>query len=69
MDLVPYTCHKVVHARPLTRGSYNIYRGWDIPDDEDPEDPGYLVVYNLGTNDHYESWSPKHIFDDGYSPN
>lgn len=62
-----YQSHKQVHARPMTRGEYNTYRGWQIPADENPEDPGYLVVYNRGTEDHYESWSPKHVFDDGYT--
>ncbi len=65
-DLVLYKCHKQVHAKPMTRGDYNNYKGWTIPADEDPNDDGYLVVYNRGSNDHYESWSPKHIFDDGY---
>jgi len=62
-----YQCHKRVHAQPMTRGEYNIYRGWQIPENENPEDAGYLVVYNQHTADHYESWSPKVIFEDGYS--
>jgi hypothetical protein len=64
-----YKCHKQVHAIPLTRGVYNKVRGWDIPENEDPDDDGYLVVYNRGTADEYVSWSPKHVFDDGYSFN
>lgn len=63
-----YQSHKQVHADPMTRGEYNKYRGWVIPPDEDPRDLGYLVIYNRGTEDHYESWSPKHVFDDGYTP-
>lgn len=63
-----YGCHKEVHAIPLTRGVYNDVRGWIIPENENPADEGYLVVYNLGTADEYVSWSPKHIFDDGYHP-
>lgn len=66
-ELVEYQCHKKVHASPMTRGDYNVYRGWEIPADEDPGEAGYLVVYNMNTDNHYESWSPKHIFDDGYS--
>ncbi|MCU7962406.1 hypothetical protein L5M28_07415 [Shewanella sp. SW32] len=62
-----YGCHKEVHALPLTRGAYNNARDWVIPENENPADEGYLVVYNLGTADEYVSWSPKHIFDDGYS--
>lgn len=62
-----YTCHKQVHATPMNRGDYNDFRGWSMPPDENGEDPGYLVVYNAGTADEYVSWSPKHIFDEGYS--
>ena len=62
-----YQSHKKVHARPMCRGEYNAYRGWKVPADENPEDPGYLVIYNKDTVDHYESWSPKHVFDDGYT--
>lgn len=65
--LTLYTCHKQVHATPMTRGVYNLYRGWTMPNGENGDDAGYLVVYNRGTSDHYESWSPKHIFDEGYS--
>lgn len=66
-ELKYYECHKRVHARTMTRGQYNGYRGWTMPEGENGEDPGYLVVYNKGTEDHYESWSPKHVFEDGYS--
>lgn len=62
-----YQSHKRVHAKPMTRGVYNRYRGWTLPEDESPHDPGYLVIYNMDTADHYESWSPKHVFDDGYT--
>lgn len=62
-----YECHKVVHAKPMIRGDYNDYRGWQITEDENPNDEGYLVIYNQGTEDHYELWSPKRIFESGYS--
>lgn len=62
-----YNCHKQVHGLPMNRGVYNKVRGWEIPDNEDPKDDGYLVVYNIGTSDEYVSWSPKKIFDGGYS--
>ncbi|WP_425636138.1 hypothetical protein [Vibrio owensii] len=70
MSQVPmpkYKCHKVVHAIPIALGDYNKARGWKIPDTEDPLAEGYLVVYNRGTQDEHVSWSPKHIFDDGYT--
>ena len=59
-----FACHKIVSAMPMSRGVYNSVRGWEIP--ENPSDDGYLVVYNIGSDDEYVSWSPKHIFDDGY---
>lgn len=66
MDLKHYKCVKDVHAKPMTRGEYNAYRGWAVPAGELASDPGYLVIYNKDTPSHYESWSPKHIFDAGY---
>lgn len=53
---------KVLEAQVMTLGEYNIERGWTIPDNEDPERPGYLVVYPDG----YKSWSPKEAFDSAY---
>ena len=61
-----YQSVKRVHARSMTRGEYNLYRGWVIPANENPNEAGYLVIYNKDTPHHYESWSPKHIFDQGY---
>lgn len=57
-----YVGTKQIEARPMTRGEYNIYRGWQIPADEDPNDKGYLVKYSDG----YESWSPEKQFDEAY---
>ena len=57
-----YIGTKIIHARPMTRGEYNQYRGWMLPPDEDPDDEGYLVVYP----DSYESWSPKEVFEEAY---
>lgn len=54
---------KMIHAKPMTRGDYCVYRGWPIPADEKWEDEGYLVVY---APDGYESWSPKEAFEDAY---
>ena len=48
----------------MTRGDYNIYRGWQIPADENPADEGYLVRHS----DVYESWSPKAQFEEAYRP-
>lgn len=53
---------KQLMAKPMDLGAYNTYRGWTIPEDEDPSKEGYLVQYPDG----YESWSPKQIFEDSY---
>lgn len=48
-----------ITAKPLTRGEYNEFRGWQIPADEDPSEDGYLVEYEDG----YLSWCPKDKFE------
>lgn len=63
---------KVVHAKPMTRGEYNVLRGWKLPADENGSDPGYLVEYADGGNANvpvfkgYVSWSPADVFDRAY---
>ena len=54
-----YIGTKIIQAEPMNRGEYNNYRGWQIPNNENPEDEGYLVKYEDG----YESWSPKEVFE------
>lgn len=67
-----YIGTKVIGAKPMNRGEYNVYRGWSMPKDEDAADEGYLVEYTDGGkgNDQrhtgYISWSPKKPFDDAY---
>lgn len=67
-----YIGTKRVNAKPMTRGEYNAFRGWQIPADEDPRDEGYLVEYVDGgganTTEYkgYVSWSPKDVFDRSY---
>lgn len=53
---------KIVKAEQMTRGEYNVFRGWQIPADENPNDAGYKVVYS----DDYVSWSPKEAFVEAY---
>lgn len=68
-----YESHKRVIPTPMNRLAYNIYRGWDLPEDEDGSDEGYLVEYldggkpNDNRHDGYISWSPKEQFDNGYT--
>ena len=57
-----YIGTKVVDATPMNRGDYNDYRGWTIPEDENPSDEGYRVHYPDG----YVSWSPKTTFEAAY---
>lgn len=57
-----YIGTKMIEAEPMDRGAYNKYRGWKIPEDENPADEGYLVKYQDG----YESWYPKKQFEDAY---
>lgn len=57
-----YVGTKMIEAKEMNRGKYNKYKGWQIPENENPEDEGYLVRYSDG----YESWSPKKQFEDAY---
>ena len=57
-----YIGTKMIQAKPMNRGEYNKYRGWEIPSNENPTDEGYLVKYEDG----YESWSPKGVFEKAY---
>ncbi len=53
---------KEIMAVEMNLGDYNKYKGWTIPDNEDPAKLGYIVKYKDG----YESWSPKEIFEEAY---
>jgi hypothetical protein len=70
----PHVGMKVVNAAPMTRGEYNTLRGWAVPVDENPNDPGFLVEYVDGgaaNTPHftgYVSWSPKDVFERAYRP-
>jgi hypothetical protein len=63
---------KLLNAEFMTRGAYNHMRGWAMPADENPADPGYLVEYlDGGKPNHpdfegYISWSPKDVFEAAY---
>ena len=51
-----------VRARPMTRGEYIAFRGWQLPADENPADDGYLVEC-MGD---FISWCPKDRFERAY---
>ena len=53
---------KLIEAKQMNLGDYNKYRGWQIPENENPNKEGYLVKYS----DSYISWSPKDVFEKSY---
>lgn len=57
-----YMGFKLIKAEPMNREDYNKYRGWTIPENENPLDEGYIVRYS----DDYVSWSPKEVFEKAY---
>ena len=62
---------KAVNAKSMTRQEYNDFRGWQLPENENGADEGYLVEYQDGepnTTEYkgYVSWSPKTQFDNAY---
>lgn len=65
---------KLIEAEPMTRASYNAFRGWGLPADENGSDEGYLVEYTDGGKPNvegragYVSWSPKEQFEKAYRP-
>lgn len=59
-----YIGTKELDAIPMTRGEYNAIRNWAMPEDENPDDGGYIVRYQDG----YVSWSPEMTFDMAYGP-
>lgn len=53
---------KIIKAKPMTRGDYNDYRGWQIPEGENPADKGYLMEYENG----HVQWLPEEMFETDY---
>lgn len=72
LSMVAFIGTKSVLATKMSRGEYNEYRGWTIPENEDPAKQGYLVEYVDGgkPNDErhkgYISWSPRDVFEKSY---
>ena len=69
-----YIGTKIIKASPMTRQQYNDYRGWQLPENENGDDEGYLVEYTDGGKPNHEkhegyiSWSPKEVFENAYNP-
>lgn len=67
-----YIGTKMIQARTMTRAEYNDYRGWQLPDNENGNDSGYLVEYQDGGKPNdirhkgYISWSPREQFENAY---
>jgi hypothetical protein len=66
---------KSIRAIPMDRLTYNVYRGWTVPVNEDGADQGFLVEYTDGgkpndpRHEGYISWSPKEQFENAYRTN
>ena len=71
-DLEEFIGTKIICAKPMSRLDYNIFRGWELPTNENGSDEGYLVEYIDGgepnTKEYrgYVSWSPKVQFENAY---
>lgn len=55
-----YIGTKIISAKPMTKGDFNKYKGYENP--KSPDTKGYMVVYPDG----YESWSPAEVFEKAY---
>ena len=49
---------KIVSAKPMTRGDYNKFRGWELPANENPDDEGFLKDDGAG----HIQWDPADTF-------
>ncbi len=67
-----YIGTKRLNAKPMNRGEWCAFRGWDLPENENGTDEGYLVEYLDGGTPNvegfagYVSWSPKEQFENAY---
>ncbi len=59
-NAVSYVGVKLVAAVKMALGDYNTHRGWQIPSNENPYAPGYMVKYPDG----YISWCPEAQFEE-----
>lgn len=72
LNLMRFIGTKILLATAMNRGDYCDYRGWTLPEGENPADDGFLVEYTDGgaanneNHDGYISWSPKEQFDKAY---
>lgn len=61
---------KLIDAKPMTRLEYNQLRGWTVPENENPNDEGYLTqsegFSNMVGFSGYVQWLPKDQFEKEY---
>ena len=68
-----YIGTKLINAKPMTWAEYNVFRGWQLPADENGDDAGFFVEYvdggkaNTPEFSNYVSWSPKDVFERAYN--
>ena len=71
-DFKEYLSQSVVEARKMKRGQYNVLRDWVLPENENADDLGWLVVNksvserNVDGYDGYVSWLPEEAFEEIY---
>jgi len=58
-----YSASYRVFASEMTRLAYNDYRGWQLPSDENPDDPGFI----LQDADDYITWLPVDKFNERFN--
>jgi len=67
-----YIGTKTIRAITMTKGAYNLLRGWELSRNDDAAEVGYLVEYTDGGKPNvegfkgYVSWSPKDVFERSY---
>lgn len=72
--MVLYQGTKRLFARPFCKQEYCDLRGWKVPENEEPNEDGYLVEYvdgggaNVEGFDGYVSWTPLDVFVQSYRP-
>lgn len=68
-----YIGTKLIRAEAMTRKEYSDFGCWDVPENEDGNDEGYMVEYlggepNTDDYDGYMTWEAKGEFERTYRP-
>ena len=67
LTMVAFAGTSLVYAATMTRQEYNDYRGWQLPEDENGKDVGYILEDRAGQKnteqlDGFVQWLPKDEF-------